>query len=532
MKTAFILIISFFIFCSCSNNHGKHSNDVLRVALGNEPDTLDPQYINGDTAANRVAYDLFAGLMDFNQENEIIPGLAKSFEISKDGLNYTFHLREKLHFSNGLPLTAHDFVYSWERLINPRFDIPGSHFLNNVVNADKIMHGQLSVEELGVEAPNNNTFIVHLIHPDKNFIKTCAKVNLMVVPEAIISRYGKAWTHPRHIATSGAYLLRQHVLNGYILVQKNPRYWDANNVKIDQVKFVPYIDVNTALDAYKTGEIDVTNVPINSMRNLIEKNKKEVHIVKEEGIYNLDFNFKLPIFYNNIKLRQALSMAVDREILVNNVLQQKQEPLYSLVTPTIDNGKYANLEYSWRTLSRRDRIAAAKILYQDAGFSSKNPLYLTLNFNENDLNKKIMLAVASMWQNNLGIRVTLKSQGWNIFLNERRNGKFMVTRDVSIPDDDNVSTYLEAYTCNSAENYTDYCNKDYDALLHVATLNMNENEKVVLYSNAIKIAQNDYINIPLFKYTYVRMVKPYVRNYKIDGNYLDHVQSKWLYLVN
>lgn len=517
---------------ACTNNYGKHNKDVLRVAIGNEPDTLDPQYINEDTSANRVAYDLFAGLMDFNQKDEIIPGLALKFEVSKDGLNYTFHLREKLHFSNGLPLTAHDFVYSWERLINPKYNMSGSCLLSNVVNADKIIDGKLSTEALGIEAPNNSTFIVHLVHPDKNFIKTCAKVNLMVVPEAVISRYGKAWTHPRHIATSGAYLLRQHVLNGYILVQKNPRYWDANDVKIDQVKFVPYVDVNTALDAYKAGEIDITNVPINSMKNVTGKNKKEVHIVKEEGIYNLDFNLQLPTLGNNIKLRQSLSMAIDRDILVNNVLQQKEEPLYSLVTPTIDNGKYANLEYPWKALSRRDRITEAQRLYQEAGFGPKNPLYLNLNFNENDLNKKVMLAVASMWQNNLGVKVTLKSQGWNIFLNERRNGKFMVTRDVLMPDDDMVSSYLETYTCNGAENYTGYCNKDYDALLHVAKSNINENEQVILYSNAVKIAENDYINIPLFKYSYVKMVKPYVGNYKTDGNYLDHVQSKWLYLAN
>lgn len=531
MKKVVIYLLSLLLCIACTNNYGKHSKEVLRVAIGNEPDTLDPGYAN-DTAATRIVYDLFAGLMDFNQKNEIIPGLAKKFEISADGLTYTFYLRHNLRFSNGLPLTAHDFVYSWKRLVNPKLDFPNANILNNVVNAEGIRSRKLSVDKLGIEAKNNTTFVVHLVHPDINFIKSCAGINLMVVPETVISRYGKSWTHPQHIATSGAYMLKQHVFNGYVLVQKNPYFWDANHVLIDKIKYIPYLDISTGLDAYKSGEVDIADIPLNSTKSLLRKNKKEVYIVPEEGVYSLDFNMKSPIFMNNLKLRQALSMAIDREVLVNDILYQKEEPLYSIVTATIENGKYKNFAYPWSTLSSKDRVIAAQNLYKAAGYSFLNPLYVTINFNNNDLNKKVILAVASMWQNTLGVKVILKSQGFNVFLNDRRNGAFMIARNAWIPDNDTVFSYLETHMCNSPQNYSGYCNKDYDSLLHVASTDVNENDRAVLYGNAIKIAEYDYISIPIFKYTYAKMVKPYVRGYKIEENSFNHVQSKWLDLAN
>lgn len=525
--------ILFIIFClilcgACTSKKSKNNRDTIRIAIGNEPDTLDPQYTNDDTSSNRIIYDLFAGLMDFDQKNQVIPGLAKSYDVSKNGLTYTFHLRHNLRFSNGMPLTARDFVFSWRRLVNPKMSTTNSHILENVQNATEILSAKLATDKLGVEAVNNSTLVVHLVNADKNFIRYAAGPTLVVLPESVVLRYGKLWTHPQHIATSGPYMLKQHIVNGYVLVEKNPWYWDSKNVAIEKVKYIPFVDINTSLDAYKSGEVDISSIPIDSTKNLESKFHKELYMEPLEGVYLLDYNMRLPVFANNIKLRQALSMAIDREALAKDILRQNQKPLYSVVTNTVEGGKYSNVGYDWSTLAPKDRIREAQDLYKASGFGPTKPLNLTISYNTNDLNKKVILAIASMWKNTLGVNVTVKNEGWNVFLNDRRNGSFMVSRDMWAPEYDIVSSYLDIYTCNSPQNYSHYCNKDYDSLLHVAKYNSNENEQNVLYNNAIKILENDYTVIPVFQYSYTKMVKPYVKNYKIEQNSFDHVQTKWL----
>lgn len=529
IKKIIVLFIFSVLICACSgNNSNKNLNkDVLRVALGNEPDTLDPHYSNNDMAANRVIYDLYAGLMDFDQKNRIIPGLAHKYTVSKDGLTYTFYLRKKSRFSNGTPIIAQDFVFSWQRLVNPKNNTINSQILNNVVNANEIHSGKLSVEKLGVVAKTNSIFEVHLVHPDNKFLQYCADKSLVVLPEAVILRYGKNWNKIQHIVTSGPYRLKQHIVNGFILVQKNPWYWNSKHIAIENVKYIPYVDISSALDAYRDGEIDVAPIAINNIQDLEHRYPKEVHVNSLEGIYFLDFNMKMPFLANNLKLRQALSMAIDRDILVNEVLKQGQKPLYSIVTDTIENRKYIDTKYTWQNLDDKERISMAQKLYKEAGFNKDHPLTLTIIYNNNELNKKVMLAVSSMWKNHLGVNIVLKNEGWNLFLSDRQEGNFILSRDMENPNVDDVKAYLNIHTCDSPSNYNAYCNKDYDALLHVAEYNSNETEQQILYKNAIRLWQEEYITIPLFQDGLAQLVKPYIRNYVPEKNTFNHVQSKW-----
>ena len=514
------------LLCSCTKSHESHPRDTLRVDLGSEPATLDPQLAE-DISASRVLFDLFAGLVDFDQTNKVIPGLASSYDVSPDGKTYTFHLRHHLKFSNGLPITAHDFVYSWSRVVDPDTASPYGFLLDNVVNGAAIIHGKLPPEALGVSAPDRYTFVVHLVSPDPVFIRYCTRPNLMVVPENVIARYGADWTKPQHMVTSGAYTLKQHIVDGYILVQKNPHYYDAATVHIDRVKYIPYVDIHTALDAYKAGDIDVANVPLDATEQMKRTHTKELHIVHLEGVYYLDYNMKLPLFANNPKLRQALSMAIDRNVLVHDVLRQNQIPLYSFATSTIEGGKYSGLNYDWAKLTEDQRNTVAKQLYADSGYGPTNPLHITITYNTSELNKKVMLTIASMWEKSLGVKIDVKNRGWAVFIHERRAGDYVMARDGWLPDYDAITGYTILYQCNGIQNRSHYCNPDYDALIRVAEANPKATEKQILYSNALRLAENDYPIIPLFEYTYTRVVKPYVKGYNIDANYLDHVQSKW-----
>lgn len=536
ISSLFIHLISLCILfgsvfmTACSDNKNKHPEDMLRIDVGAEVPTLDPQ-LQQDTASARIAYDLFAGLVDFDQHNNSIPGMAEKWEISSDEKTVIFHLRSGLKFSDGSPITAHDFVYSWRRLANPETGSGYNYLLKHVLNAREIMNGTMSPDFLGVSALDDDTFIVKLSEPDNDFIQKCTLPNLSVVPQRAIEQYGRHWIDVDKIITSGAYQLKEHIINGYILLEKNPYYYDHGSVKILKVKFFPYDDANTSLASYESGELDITsnNLPADQLNQLKHEYPEELHSVRLEGIYYYDFNLTQPELKNNKKLRQALSMAIDREILTKKLLQSSPKPLYSVVSPTIDAGHYANIQYAWAAYPRERQIAEAKKLYQEAGYDQNHPLKISISFNTNATHQKLALAIASMWKKLLGVQTNIKNQEWKTFIDTRKHGNFMIARDGWIADYDSVSTYLVLYQCRGLQNNSHYCNSNYDHNVHMGNIALNAEEQKKYYRKAIEIALNDYAIIPVYQYNYQLLVKPYVKNYDINHNYLDHVQSKWMH---
>ncbi|MFN7094878.1 MAG: ABC transporter substrate-binding protein, partial [Burkholderiales bacterium] len=452
-KLSWLLILLVSLISACTKAKvASHPKDTLRIDVGSEAPTLDPQ-LTEDTTSSRILFDLFAGLVDFDQQNRPISGMAKKWEISKDGKTYTFHLRRGLKFSDGTPITASDFVYSWQRVVTPKTASPYNYLLANVVNGDLIIQGKKKPTSLGVAAPDQYTFVVRLVHPDPAFIAYCMRPNLMVVPKQAISKFGLKWTEPQNIVTSGAYVLNQHVMNGYILATKNPYYYAESSVKIYKIKYLPYVNTSTSLNAYRAGGVDMTfkNVPIDQLSSIKRDFPQELHIVQQEGIYYLDLNMKLPLFAHNSKLRQALTMAIDRKILTQKVMAEGQVPLYSLVTPTIEGGKYAGLSYAWANWSYESQVHYAQQLYKAAGFDNNHPLSVTILYNTNDMHKKLVLAVAAMWHKALGVKVKVANQDWATFLQARRQGDYIIARDGWLPDYDSVTAYTLLYLCNGVQ---------------------------------------------------------------------------------
>jgi len=251
-------LVAVFFIASCSKSQSSNAEptntaaantqvgstdaNTFRVDICAEIPTFDPVMAE-DWYTYRVINDLYAGLVDFDQANRPIPGMAGSWEISSDGLTYTFHLRPNLKFSNGTPITASDFVYSWQRLVNPATGSAYAFLLKDVVNAPEIIDGKSAASNLGVSAPDDKTFIVKLIHPTNAFLSYITTPNVFVVSKAVIEKYGESWTQPQNIVTSGAYILKEHVMNGYILATKNPEYYAANDVKIANVKYFPFVEI-------------------------------------------------------------------------------------------------------------------------------------------------------------------------------------------------------------------------------------------------------------------------------------------------
>ena len=529
MKKLCLLISAIALVTGCSKNQtSTDDKNTLLVDVNAEGSTLDPQRAE-NAEEFRVTNDLFAGLVDFDQTNKPIPGLAEKWEISPDGKTYTFHLRQGLKFSDGTPITANDFVYSWQRLVDPKTAAEYNFLLAGVVNGDDIIKGNKPANTLGVTAPDPQTFVVTLAHPMSEFMVYITAPGVSVVSQKTIEKFGNAWTEPQNIVTSGAYTLKEHVVNGYILTQKNLNFYDANNVHIEKVKYFPFVDTNVSISTYKTGGLDTTwkNVPIDKFASIKAEYPEQLHVTPAERTIHLSFNLKLPQYAKDVKLRQALSMAVDRTVLTNEVLKSGQKPLYSIVTPTIENGKYADTKYAWADWPRDKQIAEAKKLYAEAGYGPTHPLNLTISTYTNDLNKKIVLAIAAMWKTTLGVDAKLDVKELKSWVAAGHKGDFDIRLSTWGADYNSVTTYTPLYQCGNGNNYSQYCSKTYEAQISKAQQTLNEAAQTAEYKAAITTALNDYPVIPLIQPTQQRLVKPRVQGYKIDENYLDNVQSKW-----
>ena len=515
--------------CSHSESRLQHPLDTLRIDVGSEAPTLDPA-LSEDAAAGRIINDLFAGLVDFDQQNNPIPGMAESWNISANGKTYTFHLRDNLKFSDGSRITANDFIYTYRRVVDPKTASGHNYLLAGVVNGNKIIKGELPPTSLGISAPDAKTVVIQLDHPDANFLNYLTLGTVGVVSQKTISKYASAWTQAQNMVTSGAYVLSEHVVNGHILLTKNPYYFQESQVAIAKVDFFPYVDHNAGLSAYKTGGLDLVyqSVPIDQYQNLKQQYPSELHTIQQEGIYFYDLNQLLPQFKNNPELRQALSMAIDRNALVNKVLGQGETELYSNVTSTVESGAYKSVRYSWADLPYAKQVKIAQQLYAKAGYSASHPLKIDLSYNTDDLHKKIALAIAGMWKSTLGVEVTLSNQEWKTFIASRHSGNYVVARDRWVADYNSVTSYTQLYSCNGMQNNSHYCNPAYGKLVTAAENSSDLTQQQQLYRQALTLALNDYAIIPLFQPNYSKLVKPYVSNLDVEHNFFNVEQSKWV----
>lgn len=515
--------------CSNSQNNSVAApRDKIRIDLGGDVATFDPQSLV-DFYSFRVISDLDEGIIDMDQANRPIPGMAESWNISSDGKTYIFHLRHDLRFSDGSTINSADFVYSWQRLINPKTG--GYAFiLDHVVNAKAIQDGKKPSEALGVTALDPYTLKVQLALPDPAFLAKLTAVFSAPVPRKTIARYGESWATLQHLVTSGAYTLVKRIVNGQITLTKNPYYYAANTVSIPTIEFIPYSDRNSALSAYKAGNLDLlSELPIDQYQVVKQQFPSELHNVKMEGIVFYSLNTRLPQL-QDVRLRQALSIAIDRQALAGKILRGGQTPLYSLITPTIENSRYSNLDYSWKTLPSTQRISYARKLYQQAGYSAESPLQLSIIYDNNDISRKVALAVASMWQEQLGVITTLQVEDWKSYLQSRKQGAFVIIRNSWGAAYNMISTYTPEYQCNSTVNVGGWCSPAYDRLIANAESEQNHTRQTQLYQQAIALAMESYPIIPLYQNNYTLLIKPYIGGLNIESNLLEDIRSKWLYL--
>ena len=493
---------------------------------GSEPSSLDPHKVESDVE-NNIISDLFEGLVSESPAGEIEPRLAEKWE-NKDNTVWTFHLRPGVTWSDGTAITAQDIVWSWQRLVSPLTASPYASYPGNmhIVNGAEIAQGQKAPETLGVKAVDDATLEVTLTQPNAAFLAMLAHPSLVPLDKVLISRYGDKWTKPEHIVTSGPYKLSQWVVNERIVAERNPRYWDNAHTVINKVTYLPISFETADVNRYKAGEIDIVyTVPINQFAQLKKTMGDQLDVSPQLATYYYEFNTTRPPF-NDPRVRRALNMALDKDIIAEKVLGQGQRPAWLISQPDIGGVKLHNPEYaSW---PREKRIAEAKKLLSEAGYNETHPLVFNLLYNTSESHQRIAIAASSMWKKNLGVEAKLQNQEWKTMLDAMHTHNFDAVRYAWIADYDDAATFLNNFRTGDSENTSQYSNPAYDEALRNAAKASDSTARGKFYQQAEDLLGQDVPAIPVYHYVRTHLVKPWVGGFTPDK--LGYYYTKDMYI--
>ncbi|OMP97002.1 ABC transporter substrate-binding protein [Raoultella terrigena] len=481
---------------------------------GSEPSSLDPHKVESDVEFNIIS-DLFEGLVSVSPAGEIQPRLAAKWD-NKDNTVWTFHLRPGVTWSDGTAITAQDIVWSWQRLVSPATASPYASYPGNmhIVNAQDIAQGKKTPDTLGVKAIDDATLEVTLSQPNAAFLPMLAHPSLVPIDKVLVSRFGEKWTKPEHMVTSGAYKLSQWVVNERIVAERNPRYWDNADTVINKVTYLPISSEAADVNRYKAGEIDIVyTVPINQFTQLKKTMGDRLDVSPQLATYYYEFNTTKPPF-NDPRVRLALNMALDKDIIAEKVLGQGQRPAWLISQPDIGGVKLHNPDYaSW---PRDKRIAEAKKLLSEAGYNDSHPLVFNLLYNTSESHQRVAIAASSMWKKNLGVEAKLQNQEWKTMLDTMHTHNFDAVRYAWIADYDDAATFLNNFRTGDSENTSQYSNPAYDEALRNAAKAPDVATRGKFYQQAEDLLGKDVPAVPVYHYVRTHLVKPWVGGFTPD----------------
>ncbi|MGM8620557.1 ABC transporter substrate-binding protein [Enterobacter hormaechei] len=493
---------------------------------GSEPASLDPHKVESDVEFNIIS-DLFDGLVSVSPAGEIQPRLAEKWE-NKDNTVWTFHLRPGITWSDGTPITAEDIVWSWQRLVDPKTASPYASYPGSmrIVNGTDIAEGKKAPESLGVKAINDSTLEVTLTQPNAAFLAMLAHPSLVPIDKVLVGRFGDKWTKPEHFVSSGAYKLSQWVVNERIVAVRNPKYWDNEHTVINKVTYLPISSEAADVNRYKAGEIDIVyTVPINQFAQLKKTLGSELDVSPQLATYYYQFNTTRPPF-NDARVRKALNLALDKDIIADKVLGQGQRPAWLISQPDIGGVKLQNSDYASWPMDKR--IAEAKKLLAEAGFNDNHPLSFNLLYNTSESHQRIAIAASSMWKKNLGVEAKLQNQEWKTMLDTMHTHNFDAVRYAWIADYDDAATFLNTFRTGDSQNTTQYSNPDYDRALVNAAKSKTAQERGKFYQQAEDLLGRDVPAIPVYHYVRTHLVKPWVGGFTPDK--LGYYYTKDMYI--
>jgi oligopeptide transport system substrate-binding protein len=498
---------------------------ILRRGLPGEPRTLDPQLAE-DTFSFPVLRDLYEGLTAEDPSGQIVPGAAESWTVDGTGTVYTFYIRPNAKWSDGEQTTAAEFVRGLQRAVDPQTASGSSAQLTVIKSASDVIARHKKVSDLGVTAIGTSSVRIELEHP--------APFVLQILSQPIAAPLHIHATRPVNgliegdtKVSNGPYSLVRRIPGSYIELARNPEYWDASNVKIEHVKYINAESEATEIREYIAGEVDMTStIPAPDLQRLSQRYGAEIQTAPILGTLYLALNVSKPPLRDDRNLRQALSMAVDRDLIAKQVTVGVT-PAYTFVAKGISGG-YDAPAYEWSEWSRDRQIAFAQSLYSRAGYSGDKPLHLTLYFNSGESIQRIMIAIAASWRKNLGVVTDLVSDEFRVFLAGRKDrSRWDVARLGWYADYDDAASFLEVFARNNSQNDPGYMSLEFNNLIEEAHAEANPKKRILLLQQSEQTLLNDYPIIPVYFYTARRLVKPYLRGAEITP--LNHTYSKHLY---
>ncbi|RWR03750.1 peptide ABC transporter substrate-binding protein [[Pantoea] beijingensis] len=505
------------------------AQQTIVVNNGTEVASLDPHKTEG-VPETTIILNLLEGLVSNDNYGRVVPGVAERWE-NKEGKVWTFWLRPDARWSNGDPVTAQDFVYSWQRLVDPKTASPYASYAQyaHIENVDAIIAGKASPDTLGVKALDDHRLQVTLAEPVPWFITMLTHTAMKPVNRKTVEAFGEKWTQPEHYVGNGAYTLNNWVVNEKIVLKRNPGYWNNASTVIEQGTFLPIASETSDVNRYRSGDTDITNsaIPPDLFPMLKKTLGDEMRVSPYLCTFYYEINNQRPPF-TDARVRAALKLTIDRDIIASKIMGQGQIPAFSFTPPFTDGATLT--PPAWFRLTQAERNAQAKTLLAEAGYSADKPLTFTLLYNTSDQNKRQAIAAASMWKKNLGAEVTLQNQEWKTMLATRHDGQYDVARATWCSDYNEPSTFLNMLLSNSSTNTALYKSTVFDSLI-AQSLNARDSQvRTDLYQQAEQQLDHDSAIVPVYYRVSVRLVKPWVGGFT-GKDPQDMINLKYYYIT-
>jgi oligopeptide transport system substrate-binding protein len=500
--------------------------DARTLLRGNaaEPETLDPTQSSG-TQESEIMGDLMIGLTTHDPACKAIPGMATHWETSGDGLIWTFHLREAL-WSDGVPVTAGDFVFSWQRLVDPASASSYAYFLHLIKNGVAISAGKMPPSALGARAIDARTLRVELEHPAPYLLELFTHGTTYPLPRHVVTAKGKAWARPGNYVSNGPFTLKQWIPNDYVLLEKNPRFYDAANVALEQVYFYPTSDYGAALRRFQVGELDFQDRYPTQKVDWIRKNLPQtIDPVPSLITEIVGVNHKREPF-SDVRVREAINLALNREVITQRILRNGEVPAYNVVPPGIANYQ-GGLAYDFKALNYAQRIEKAQSLMRAAGFGESKRLRTTYMIRSTapTVGRAIAAAIQQMLAQ-VYIDITITPNDMQVFYPAIQEHNFDIAQAGWAADFSDASNFLDLFRTGGGNNWGEYSNPAFDAALDGAQREADVNRRSEKLTQAESIFLKDHAAMPLWFWVSLNLTWPYVKG--LEANALDYHRSRWI----
>lgn len=523
LSLSLMLLISPLAGCGGKGSSSK-ADKVVKFNLGGEPKSIDPAKNNAIDGGN-VIMNAFEGLYRLDEKDQPVPAIAEKTDISKDGLTYTFHLRKDAKWSDGKPVTAHDFEYSWKRVLKPETAAEYAYYLYYIKNARGYNESKsapadktpgvkpATADEVGVKAIDDNTLKVELEAPTKYFLGLMAFPTYFPVRKDIVEKNPDDWTLKGDTyVCNGPFKLKEWKPKDSIVFVKNENYRKVNDIKLDGIVYKMIDKETSSLSAFKTGDLDmIEKPPALEIPKLLKDGTAKEYSTLGTYYYSINTSDKATQkVLKDARVRKALSYALNRKDLVEQIVKLGK-PATSIVPPGIkdDNGKDFNSKQYYKP---EGDIAMAKKLLAEAGYpDGKGFPKVTLLYNNGEAHQSIAQAVQEMWRKNLGVNIELKNQEWKVFQTTRTNKDFDIAREGWIGDYIDPITFLDIWITGTGNNNCGFKNAKYDKLIQESKGEMNNDKRVAKMHEAEDILMDEMPIIPLYYYTEVVCMKDYVK---------------------